>query len=98
MVHSVFQLGDTLVREVMVPRTDLITIERFKTVRQGLTLALRSGFSRIPVVGEERIHEERPDYVLIFPWNLRDEVMEQLDYIRAWGGQFVTAIPALHIQ
>jgi CBS domain containing-hemolysin-like protein len=52
MVHSVFQLGDTLVREVMVPRTDLITIERFKSVRQGLTLALRSGFSRIPVVGE----------------------------------------------
>ncbi|EST20892.1 hypothetical protein N566_27960, partial [Streptomycetaceae bacterium MP113-05] len=52
MVHSVFQLGDTLVREVMVPRTDLITIERFKTVRQALTLALRSGFSRIPVVGE----------------------------------------------
>jgi CBS domain containing-hemolysin-like protein len=52
MVHSVFQLGDTIVREVMVPRTDLITIERFKTVRQALTLALRSGFSRIPVVGE----------------------------------------------
>ncbi|MEU5974184.1 hemolysin family protein [Streptomyces sp. NPDC047315] len=52
MVHSVFQLGDTLVREVMVPRTDLICIERFKTVRQALTLALRSGFSRIPVTGE----------------------------------------------
>ncbi|MEU3192977.1 hemolysin family protein [Streptomyces sp. NPDC006992] len=52
MVHSVFQLGDRLVREVMVPRTDLITIERFKTIRQALTLALRSGFSRIPVVGE----------------------------------------------
>ncbi|SDK61269.1 hemolysin family protein [Streptomyces indicus] len=52
MVHSVFQLGDTLVREVMVPRTDLITIERYKTIRQALTLALRSGFSRIPVTGE----------------------------------------------
>jgi CBS domain containing-hemolysin-like protein len=52
MVHSVFQLGDTIVREVMVPRTDLITIERFKTIRQALTLALRSGFSRVPVVGE----------------------------------------------
>lgn len=52
MVHSVFQLGDRIVREVMVPRTDLITIERFKTIRQALTLALRSGFSRIPVVGE----------------------------------------------
>ncbi|MGW1372835.1 hemolysin family protein [Streptomyces sp. NPDC002446] len=52
MVHSVFQLGDTLVREVMVPRTDLVAVERFKTIRQALTLALRSGFSRIPVTGE----------------------------------------------
>ncbi|MEU5597481.1 hemolysin family protein [Streptomyces sp. NPDC020298] len=52
MVHSVFELGDTLVREVMVPRTDLVVIERYKTIRQALTLALRSGFSRIPVAGE----------------------------------------------
>ena len=52
MVHSVFELGDTLVREVMVPRTDLVMIERGKTIRQALTLALRSGFSRIPVTGE----------------------------------------------
>jgi CBS domain containing-hemolysin-like protein len=52
MVHSVFELGDTLVREVMVPRTDVVGIERYKTVRQALTLALRSGFSRIPVTGE----------------------------------------------
>src|SRR5207248_8463247 len=44
MVHSVFELGDTIVREVMVPRTDLVMIERHKTVRQALTLALRSGF------------------------------------------------------
>ncbi|MFD8072230.1 hemolysin family protein [Streptomyces sp. NBC_00510] len=52
MVHSVFELGDTLVREVMVPRTELVAIERFKTIRQAMTLALRSGFSRIPVTGE----------------------------------------------
>ncbi|MBB0245362.1 DUF21 domain-containing protein [Streptomyces alkaliphilus] len=52
MVHSVFELGDTMVREVMVPRTDLVTIPRDRTLRQGLTLALRSGFSRIPVTGE----------------------------------------------
>jgi CBS domain containing-hemolysin-like protein len=52
MVHSVFELGDTIVREVMVPRTDLVMIERAKTIRQTLTLALRSGFSRIPVTGE----------------------------------------------
>ncbi|WP_067831298.1 hemolysin family protein [Actinomadura kijaniata] len=52
MIHSVFELGDTLVREVMVPRTDIVFIERHKTLRQAMSLALRSGFSRIPVVGE----------------------------------------------
>lgn len=54
MVHSVFELGDTIVREVMVPRTDMVFIEREKTLRQALSLALRSGFSRIPVVGEDK--------------------------------------------
>ena len=52
MIHSVFELGDTIVREVMVPRTDVVFIERSKTLRQALSLALRSGFSRIPVIGE----------------------------------------------
>ena len=52
MIHSVFELGDTIAREVMVPRTDVVWIERSKTVRQALALALRSGFSRIPVIGE----------------------------------------------
>ncbi len=52
MVHSVFELADTIVREVMVPRTDMVFIERDKTLRSGLSLHLRSGFSRIPVVGE----------------------------------------------
>ena len=51
MIHSVFELGDTLVRELMVPRTDMVWIEKDKTLRQGLSLALRSGYSRIPVVG-----------------------------------------------
>ncbi|MBM7808169.1 CBS domain containing-hemolysin-like protein [Geodermatophilus bullaregiensis] len=52
MIHSVFELGDTIAREVMVPRTDVVWIERTKTLRQALALALRSGFSRIPVIGE----------------------------------------------
>ena len=52
MVHSVFELGDTLVKEVMVPRTDMLFIERGKTLRQALSLALRSGFSRVPVTGQ----------------------------------------------
>jgi CBS domain containing-hemolysin-like protein len=52
MIHSVFELGDTLCREVMVPRPDMIFIERHKKLRQFMSLALRSGFSRIPVIGE----------------------------------------------
>ncbi len=52
MIHSVFELGDTLVRELMVPRTEIVWIEGGKNLRQGLSLALRSGFTRIPVVGE----------------------------------------------
>jgi SAM-dependent methyltransferase len=51
--------------------------------------------SRIPVVAEARIRETRPDYVVILPWNLRDEITAQLAYIREWGGKFVTAVPQL---
>lgn len=53
---------------------------------------------RIPIVGEERLKQTRPDFVVILPWNLRAEVVEQLAYIREWGGQFVTAVPELSIK
>ena len=53
MIHSVFELGDTLVKEVMVPRTDVVFVTGDTTLRQLLSLALRSGFSRIPVVGTD---------------------------------------------
>ncbi|GAA1950799.1 hemolysin family protein [Amycolatopsis minnesotensis] len=52
MIHSVFELGDTVAREVMVPRTEIVWIESTKTVRQALSLALRTGFTRVPVIGE----------------------------------------------
>jgi CBS domain containing-hemolysin-like protein len=52
MIHSVFELGDTIAREVMVPRTDMVSIDRDKTLRSAMSLFLRSGFSRIPVVGD----------------------------------------------
>ena len=51
--------------------------------------------SHIPIVSEERIRDERPDYILILPWNLEDEIVEQLSYIREWGAQFVIPIPSL---
>ncbi len=52
MIHSVFELGDTVAREVMVPRTEIVWIEHDKTVRQALALALRTGFTRLPAIGE----------------------------------------------
>jgi SAM-dependent methyltransferase len=54
--------------------------------------------SRIPIMDEAFLRTHRPDRVLILPWNLRTEVMDQLAYIREWGGQFVTAVPRLEVQ
>jgi len=51
--------------------------------------------SRIPIVDEMHLKRHRPDRVLILPWNLQEEVKKQLEYIREWEGQFVTAIPQL---
>lgn len=53
--------------------------------------------SRIPIVDESRLRAERPDYVIVLPWNLREEVMMQLQYVREWGGRFVTAVPKLEV-
>lgn len=53
MIHSVFELGDTLAREVMVPRTDMVTIDSDREARKAMNLFLRSGYSRIPVTGED---------------------------------------------
>ncbi|MDR2408908.1 MAG: hypothetical protein LBE13_12465 [Bacteroidales bacterium] len=53
--------------------------------------------SHIPVVSEEMIEKEKPDYVIILPWNLRDEIISQLNYIRKWGAEFVVAIPQFEL-
>jgi hypothetical protein len=54
--------------------------------------------TRIPVLPPERIAEDRPDYVLVLPWNLRDELIEQLAYVREWGGSLVFPIPELEVR
>ena len=53
--------------------------------------------SRIPIVDEAHLRAHRPDRVLILPWNLRDEVAAQLDYVRGWGGRLVVAVPRLEV-
>jgi SAM-dependent methyltransferase len=54
--------------------------------------------SRIPIVAEGRLRETKPDYIVVLPWNLIDEVKEQLQYATEWGGKFVTAVPDLKVQ
>jgi len=54
--------------------------------------------SRIPIVEEARLQETKPDYIVIFPWNIKDEIMEQLSYIRQWGCRFAWAMPRLEIR
>ena len=49
--------------------------------------------SHVPIVNEDSIRELKPEYVIIFPWNIKEEIMEQLSYIRRWGGRFVIPIP-----
>ena len=81
--------GNTLLNYCGI-RTDFIeyTVDR-NPYKQGKYLP----GTHIPILPPEQIAETKPDYVLILPWNLKDEIMEQLHYIRAWGGEFVVPIP-----
>jgi len=53
--------------------------------------------THIPICPPERIREERPDYVLILPWNFKDEIIQQLAYVRDWGGKFIVPIPEVKV-
>lgn len=53
--------------------------------------------SRIPIVAEARLKADKPDFIIIFPWNIKEELTNQLSYAREWGAQFVTAVPCLEI-
>jgi magnesium and cobalt exporter, CNNM family len=92
MIHSVFELGDTLVREVMVPRTDVVFIERTKTLRQAMSLALRSGYSRIPVISDNL------DDIVGFAY-LKDIVKRTYDRHEAESTEHVDSImrPVLYV-
>jgi hypothetical protein len=53
--------------------------------------------THIPVYAPERIAQTKPDFVLILPWNLRSEIVEQMAHVRDWGGRFVVPIPRLAV-
>jgi hypothetical protein len=85
--------GNTLLNYCGI-RTDFLdyTVDR-SPYKQGKFLP----GTHIPIYAPAKIRETRPDYVLILPWNLRREIMSQLDYIRDWGGQFVVPIPEVRV-
>jgi len=85
--------GNTLLNYCGI-RTDFIdfTVDR-NPYKQGKFLP----GTHIPIFSPEKIRQERPDYVLIMPWNFREEIMLQLEYIREWGGKFVVFIPAVAV-
>jgi hypothetical protein len=85
--------GNTLLNHCGV-RSDLLryTVDR-NPYKQGKFLP----GTHIPILAPEAIAADRPDYVLLLPWNLRAEITEQLAYVREWGGRFVVPIPSLHI-
>ena len=85
--------GNTLLNYCGI-RTDLVdfVVDR-NPYKQGKFLP----GTHIPICSPERIAEAKPDYVLILPWNLKDEIVRQLSYIRAWGGTFVVPIPSVYV-
>ena len=62
-----------------------------------MTMTAEQPVDDIAIVAEEQLKTERPDYVLVLPWNLRAELDEQLSYVRRWNGRLVTAVPHLEI-
>ena len=83
--------GNTLLNYAGIKPDLLAYVADASPLKQGRLLP----GSRIPVVPEARIRETHPDFVVILPWNLREEIEAQLGYIRDWGGSFVTAVPTL---
>ena len=53
--------------------------------------------THIPIKSPKEIKKSKPDYLLILPWNLQDEIMEEMNFIREWGGKFVIPIPEVKI-
>lgn len=85
--------GNTFLNYAGVGADDLVAAFDANPHKQGRYLP----GSHVPILAPERVAEVKPDYLLILPWNLKDEIMAQLAYIRAWGGRFVIASPRTEV-
>ena len=86
--------GNTLLNYCGLKGTDLVQfVADASPHKQGLFLP----GSHIPVVSEKDLRAVEPDFVVILPWNLREEITQQLAYVRRWGGRFITCVPELKV-
>ncbi len=85
--------GNTFLNVCGVTARDIACVFDRSSAKQGLYLP----GSHIPILPPDAIGERKPDYLVILPWNLRDEIMREMAEIRSWGGRFVTAVPAVQV-
>ena len=85
--------GNTLLNHCGIRKDFLDYTVDLSPHKQGLFLP----GTRIPILNPDKISETKPDYLLILPWNLKDEIVEQMGHIRNWGGQFILPIPELQV-
>ncbi len=93
MAYGAAAKGNTLLNYCGIGKDIIPYVADISPHKQGLYLP----GSHIEIVGPERIKEFSPDYVLILPWNIKDEIMKQLSYIRDWGGEFIIPIPNVEV-
>jgi SAM-dependent methyltransferase len=85
--------GNTLLNYCAVSSEDMEYVVDRNPHKQGRFLP----GTHLPILGPEHVAETKPDYLLILPWNLQEEIMDQMTYVREWGGRFVTPIPEVRI-
>ena len=83
--------GNTLINFCNIPQKFLSFISDKNPMKQGLY----SPGSKIPIFSENKIREQKPDFIVIFPWNIKEEIIDQLKFVKQWGCKFVVAIPKL---
>ncbi|QXD23649.1 hypothetical protein F7C95_17265 [Opitutia bacterium ISCC 51] len=93
MRNEYFKMGNTMLNYCGIRTEDMAyTVDRSPAKAGKLTPGMC-----IPVFSPDKIAETKPDYVFILPWNLKEEISEQMSHIREWGGKFVVPIPELNI-
>jgi SAM-dependent methyltransferase len=93
MAYGAAAKGNTLMNYAGVRRDLIACVADRNLAKQGKFMP----GSRIPIVAEDRLKQAQPDYIVLLPWNLKPELMHQLQYASEWGGRLVTAVPTMEV-